>query len=104
MIMRRLPQGVDVRLRAPTVMRSGDMSNRLIGVGVIGYGYWGPNLVRNFANNEASRVVAVSDLDPARLALSKRRHPDIVTTSNFEDLLQISNRRCGNRDACSYPL
>ncbi len=64
------------------------MSNRLIGVGVVGYGYWGPNLVRNFANNESSRVVAVSDLDPARLALSKRRHPDIMTTSDFEDLLQ----------------
>src|ERR1700681_2283547 len=65
-----------------------EMLNGSIGVGVIGYGYWGPNLVRNFANSESSRVVAVSDLDPAKLAVSKRRHPEIVTTSNFQDLLQ----------------
>src|SRR6202051_3306747 len=64
------------------------MSNASIAVGVIGYGYWGPNLVRNFANSESSRVVAVSDLDPAKLAVSKRLHPEIVTTSNFQDLLQ----------------
>lgn len=65
-----------------------EMSNGSIGVGVIGYGYWGPNLVRNFANSELSRVVGVSDLDPAKLAVSKRLHPEIVTTSNFQDLLQ----------------
>jgi predicted dehydrogenase len=64
------------------------MSNGSIGVGVIGYGYWGPNLVRNFANSESSRVVGVSDLDPAKLAVSKRLHSDILTTSNFLDLLQ----------------
>ena len=68
-----------------------EMSNGSVGVGVIGYGYWGPNLVRNFANSESSRVVAVSDLDPAKLAVSKRLHPEIVTTSNFKDLLQNSH-------------
>ena len=53
------------------------MSNGSIGVGVIGYGYWGPNLVRNFANSESSRVVAVCDFDPAKLAVGKRLHPEI---------------------------
>jgi predicted dehydrogenase len=62
--------------------------NGLIGIGVVGYGYWGPNLVRNFSNNESLRMVGVSDLDPAKLAVSKRRHPEIVTTSNFNDLLR----------------
>lgn len=66
------------------------MSNELIGVGVIGYGYWGPNLVRNFANNDLTRVVAVSDLDPANLTLCKRRHPGLLTTTDFQDLLQNS--------------
>jgi predicted dehydrogenase len=65
-----------------------EMSNGLVGVGVVGYGYWGPNLVRNFANSESSRVVGVSDLDPAKLAASKRLHSDIVTTTDFRDLLQ----------------
>ena len=64
-----------------------EMSNRSIGIGVIGYGYWGPNLVRNFAHNGSSRVVAVADLDAPKLALSKRRHPEVETTSNFQDLL-----------------
>ena len=38
-------------------------------VAVIGYGYWGPNLVRNFANIDGARVISVSDLDPQKLTL-----------------------------------
>ncbi len=41
------------------------MKNGLVGVGVIGYGYWGPNLVRNFMSGDVACVIAVSDLDPA---------------------------------------
>ena len=52
------------------------MSSGSVGVGVVGYGYWGPNLVRNFANTEGRQVIAVSDLDPEKLLLSKRRHPE----------------------------
>jgi hypothetical protein len=37
----------------------------MIGVGVIGYGYWGPNLVRSFAEAPGSRVVSGSDLRPS---------------------------------------
>ena len=64
------------------------MPNSLVGIGVIGYGYWGPNLVRNFASNECSRVISVSDLDRAKLAISRRLHPEVETTSDFRDLLQ----------------
>ncbi len=54
-----------------------------VGVAVVGCGYWGPNMVRNFAELDAARVVAVSDLSVERLtALSEgkvddrlRRHP-----------------------------
>jgi predicted dehydrogenase len=60
----------------------------MIGIGIVGYGYWGPNLVRNFASSESSRVVSVSDLDPAKLATCARRHPEIATTSDFTDLLR----------------
>src|SRR3954452_23017356 len=59
-----------------------------VGIGVVGFGYWGPNLVRNFANSESSRVVGVSDLDPAKLALSKRLYPSVVTSTDFQDLLK----------------
>jgi predicted dehydrogenase len=47
----------------------------MIRVGVIGYGYWGPNLVRNFMEAPGSTVVAVSDRQPERLALMRRRYP-----------------------------
>ena len=59
----------------------------MIGVGVIGYGYWGPNLVRNFAEVPGSRVVAVSDLRPGRLALAQSRYPTIEVTTDYRELL-----------------
>jgi predicted dehydrogenase len=61
-----------------------------VGVAVIGYGYWGPNLVRNFANTEGARVISVSDLDPEKLALIRRRHGDVGVTTEFRDLLKDS--------------
>lgn len=64
------------------------MQDGIIGVGVVGYGYWGPNLVRNFANSESARVIGVSDLDPAKLAASKRFYPGVFTTSDFQELLK----------------
>ena len=45
----------------------------MIRVGVIGYGYWGPNLVRNFAELPSVQIVAVSDLRAERLGLVKSR-------------------------------
>jgi predicted dehydrogenase len=64
------------------------MPDGLIRIAVIGYGYWGPNLVRNFVNSGSARVVGVSDLDLAKLAASKRLHSEIDTTSDCRDLLQ----------------
>ncbi|HEV2883263.1 MAG TPA: Gfo/Idh/MocA family oxidoreductase, partial [Pyrinomonadaceae bacterium] len=59
----------------------------MIRVGVIGYGYWGPNLVRNFMEAQGSTVVAVCDLRPERLAMVKNRYPSIRTITNWQDLL-----------------
>lgn len=60
----------------------------MISIGIIGYGYWGPNLVRNFAETPGAAVGAVADLDPAKLELVKRRYPGVTTTANFHDLLR----------------
>jgi predicted dehydrogenase len=57
-------------------------------VGVIGYGYWGPNLVRNFAEHPASEVVQVADLKSERLVPIHRRYPGVVTTTDYRDLLK----------------
>src|SRR5450759_87617 len=56
-------------------------------VGVIGYGYWGPNLVRNFAESPATQVIAVSDMSEQRLAQARERHPGIAVTTDFEEIL-----------------
>ena len=63
----------------------------MTGIGIIGYGYWGPNLVRNFAETTGATVAAVSDLDTAKLAIVQRRHPAVKTTANFQDLLADSS-------------
>lgn len=58
----------------------------MLNVGVIGYGYWGPNLVRNFMEAPGSTVVAVSDLREERLSEASRRYPSIKTTRSCSDL------------------
>ncbi|MFP5264535.1 MAG: Gfo/Idh/MocA family protein [Blastocatellia bacterium] len=59
----------------------------MIGIGVIGYGYWGPNLVRNFMEAPGSTVVGVAELRPERLAEARGRYPSIKFTNDPEDLL-----------------
>jgi len=64
-----------------------DFGGGMIRIGVIGYGYWGPNLVRNFAELPAARVTMVADRRPERLALAGRRHPTIRTTTEVSELI-----------------
>ena len=64
------------------------MGPSTIGLAVVGYGYWGPNLVRNFSNTEDVKVIAVADRDPRRLASAARAHPGVETTVDFRALLQ----------------
>jgi predicted dehydrogenase len=63
-----------------------DPGNKLR-IGVIGYGYWGPNLVRNFAEAGDAQVVAVSDMKPERRALVEARYPGVRTTADAAELL-----------------
>lgn len=59
-------------------------------VGAIGYGYWGPNLIRNFVELPTSVVVAVADLDENRLNHVRERHPQIpITTRNHRELFEL---------------
>jgi predicted dehydrogenase len=60
----------------------------MITVGVIGYGYWGPNLVRNFAEVAGARVGFVTDLRRERLELAHARYPYIKTSTDHRDLIQ----------------
>jgi predicted dehydrogenase len=58
-------------------------------VGVIGCGYWGPNLIRNFIELPTSNVPAVADLSEDRLAHIKSRYPGIKTIKDYRDLLAM---------------
>ena len=59
----------------------------LLRVGVIGYGYWGPNVVRNFAEVAGAQVWAVSDMSAERLALAHARYPGVTTTTDCHELI-----------------
>jgi predicted dehydrogenase len=63
----------------------------MIRVAVVGYGYWGPNLVRNFAEQANARVVAVSDRRAERLALVERRYPGIRVTTDASTIIDASD-------------
>jgi predicted dehydrogenase len=59
----------------------------MIGIGVIGYGYWGPNLVRNFSQAPGARLHAVSDLNSERLKAVARQYPSIQVTTDASALI-----------------
>ena len=60
----------------------------MINIGVVGYGYWGPNLVRNFAETPGMNLAGVTDLDPKKLELVRKRFPAAKTTQRYQDLLE----------------
>lgn len=59
----------------------------MIRVGIIGYGYWGPNIVRNFHALESAHVEMVCDKSPAALARVQNAYPGLKTTSDPREIL-----------------
>lgn len=59
----------------------------MITIGVIGYGYWGPNLVRNFADLPNARVGFVTDLRADRLTQVVARYPNVKVGTDHRELL-----------------
>ncbi len=57
-------------------------------VGIVGLGYWGPNLVRNFIATKGVDAVSCFDLDCDRLTFIKQRYPSVHTHVSFDDLLR----------------
>jgi predicted dehydrogenase len=56
-------------------------------IGVIGYGYWGPNLVRNFAAGPRTKVVAIADANPGRRQLAQAQYPYIKVVDDAAALI-----------------
>jgi predicted dehydrogenase len=62
-----------------------------IRIGVVGFGAWGPNHVRNLRAQEACKVVRISDLSEGRLAAARKMFPDVETTTKADDVLEASD-------------
>ena len=58
-----------------------------IRVGVVGLGYWGPNLVRNFADSQQFELGCLCDLRPHMLEMLSPRYPGVPGTTRFEEVL-----------------
>ena len=56
-------------------------------VGLVGLGYWGPNLLRVLTEREDVVVATICDSDPTRLSRYERRYPGVRATNRFEDLV-----------------
>jgi predicted dehydrogenase len=59
----------------------------MLNVGVIGYGYWGPNIVRNLQNLNTASVVGICDKSEASLQRAKRAYPGIQVTTDCSELI-----------------
>src|SRR5438309_11578299 len=58
----------------------------MLKLGVIGYGYWGPNIVRNFSSQPDCQLVAICDKNPKAVAQVLSRHPAVHATSNPDEV------------------
>ena len=63
----------------------------MIRVAVIGFGYWGPNLARNFCIPGRSKVVAICDSILAKLALAAERYPGVRTMLSAAETVQATD-------------
>jgi predicted dehydrogenase len=63
-------------------------ASRDVRIGVVGLGYWGPNLLRNFHELPDARVVAICDLREELVRYFGARYPGVRTTTSFESLIE----------------
>ncbi|MBI2765289.1 MAG: Gfo/Idh/MocA family oxidoreductase [Chloroflexi bacterium] len=74
-------------LTRPSSIRSTFAGAVPLRIGVIGYGYWGPNLARNIASHAGTELAAIADLSPKRLAGARAAHPGAWLTADVRELL-----------------
>src|SRR5438128_85143 len=66
-------------------------STPTVRVGVIGFGQWGPNHVRNFGQMDGCEVVRVCDASEARLKAAQKFQRGIATTTNAAEITQAKD-------------
>jgi len=68
-----------------------ETGKEMIRVGVLGYGYWGPNIVRNFHGQERSKVVAVCDQSATSQRRAHQAYPSVRVMGDSKDLLTATD-------------
>lgn len=59
--------------------------------GVIGYGYWGPNVVRNLMNLDGSQVKAIAEINPAAQARARKAYPGVRVTASSQEVIAATD-------------
>ena len=62
--------------------------SKIINIGVVGCGYWGPNLIRNFHSLQRCKVKFMCDANPLRLKHLKTLYPDVEGLLDFDEMLK----------------
>ena len=75
----------------PAIEIESAIGQDVIRMGIIGYGYWGPNIVRNFHGQEHSRVVMVCDKSPNSVRRVRQAYPDMPVTGDADELLKATD-------------
>src|SRR5256885_3072167 len=73
-----------------SAITTSELSESTINFGVIGYGYWGPNVVRNLDQLEGAKVLAVCDKSSAARKRINKSYPQIDVTSDPAELIASS--------------
>ena len=81
------PQFSIVNHTTPSNYFAPEARTSVLRVGVIGYGYWGPNIVRNLRGLETARVEMVCDKSSTALARARKAYPGIRTASDVADVI-----------------
>jgi predicted dehydrogenase len=59
----------------------------MLNIGIIGYGYWGPNIVRNFSSLEETKVLSICDRNQDAMKRAGKTYPHIGITCDYNDIL-----------------
>lgn len=65
--------------------------DKCLSIGVVGLGYWGPNLARNFAQLKGCRLGALCDVDLDRLEKTRSTHPGVPSYADYHEMLELAD-------------
>lgn len=61
----------------------------MVNVGLVGFGYWGPNLARNFSSRPGCSLLGICEMNPIRAELARQQYPGSLITADYYKLLKI---------------